>query len=206
MKQPNLRSCTCIFLLLCFWCTLIAPRLAAAHPHVFVDNTPTFVFNAQGLKGVRLHWVFDDMFGTMIREDFDTDRDGAFSPAEVKAIENGAFANLRNFDWFTFIAIDGTPYKVTQATEFKAGLHNGKLFYNFFVPCPVPAKQGATTVRLRVQAPQYYADMYTPEESVPALEGADNFNASASVVLNPQETFSTFKVWCTDITLTFSPR
>lgn len=183
-----------------------APSTAAAHPHVFVDNAVAFEFNADGLAGIRVNWLFDDMFGTMIREDFDADGDGTFSKAEVAAVKKGAFSNLKHFDYFTFILIDGTPYKVTRVEQFDTGFKSGQLFYEFFVPCPVPAKGGAHTIRLRVHDPEYYADVYTPEESVPALKDAQGFNAKATVKLNPDETYSTFQVWSTDINLTFSSK
>ena len=184
----------------------LLPSAASAHPHVFVDNTPTFVFDGKGLAGIRLFWLFDDMFGTQIREDFDTDGDGVFSAAEVAAVKKGAFDNLKNFDYFTFIDVDGKPFKVTRVQHFGAGFRSGQLYYEFFVPCPVAAKGARHSVRLRVQDPQYYADIYTPEEVAPSLEHAQAFKAEAHVALNPDDIYSPFQVWCTDITLDFFPK
>jgi hypothetical protein len=41
---------------------LIAADPAEAHPHVFIDNRVTFVFDAGKVTALRLHWVFDDIF------------------------------------------------------------------------------------------------------------------------------------------------
>ncbi len=185
---------------------VLFPPPAAAHPHVFVDNTVTFVFDGKGLAGIRLFWLFDDMFGTQIREDFDTDSDGAFSPAEIAAVRQGAFDNLKNFDYFTFIQVDGQPFKVSRVQHFSAGFRSGQLYYEFFVPCPVPAGNASHSLRLRVQDPEYYADIYTPEEAAPGLENAGEFKAETRVALNPHDIYSSFQVWCTDITLDFSPK
>ncbi|BBD09918.1 DUF1007 family protein [Desulfovibrio ferrophilus] len=185
---------------------LWSPLPAQAHPHVFVDNSVTFVFEGSDLAGVRVHWVFDDMFGTMIREDHDQDRDGAFSEAEIKTVKIGAFDNLKNFDYFTFLEVDGEQFRVQQIQDFRAGFFDGKLFYDFFVPCRVSGVEGQHTVLLSVHDPEYYADVYTPEDAVLELENTAGVKAQASVVINSERTYSSFQVWTSEITLTFGAR
>ena len=185
---------------------LVCPAPAAAHPHVFVDNAVAFVFGQEGLEGVRVDWLFDDMFGTMILEQFDTDGDGEFSQKEVEGLKTGAFDNLKNFDWFTFLTVDGQPCRPSRVEGFRAGMRGGHLFYTFFVPCPVPAAGGERTVVLSVHDPEYYADVYTPEQVVPVVEHAEAFDARVKLHLDSEKTYSLFQVWTTDIILTFSPK
>jgi len=191
---------------LVFCLALVPDAPAWAHPHVFVDNDVTFVFDKADLAGVRVHWLFDDMFGTMIKEDFDTDGDGKFSPAEAEKVRTGAFDNLKNFDYFTFIEVDGKPFKVSRVSDFRTGFEDGRLFYDFFVPCPVQGNGSKRTVLLSVHDPEYYADVYTPEDAKPALENAQAVQAGAKVFLNAEKTYSSFQVWTPEITLTFSPK
>ncbi|WP_461209325.1 DUF1007 family protein [Desulfocurvus sp. DL9XJH121] len=179
---------------------------ALAHPHVFVDNDVCFVFSDQGLSGVRVRWVFDDMFGTMILEDFDKDGDHDFSRAEIAAVKAGAFDNLKNFDYFTFVEVDGAVRRVSEVRDFRVGLIHARLFYEFFVPCEVPAAGGGHTVLLSVHDPEYYADVYTPEEAKPGLERAGAFDTQVRVRLNSDKLYSPFQVWTPEITLTFAPR
>ena len=60
----------------------IMPGLACAHPHVFVDNRVTFLFDGSRLTGFRENWLFDEVFSDQLLQDFDTNHDGQFSKAE----------------------------------------------------------------------------------------------------------------------------
>ena len=59
------------------------PQHLSAHPHVFIRNTLTFVFDENGLKGIEQRWVFDEMFSAGIIFDYDTDANGSFDPVET---------------------------------------------------------------------------------------------------------------------------
>ncbi|SDK42321.1 Protein of unknown function [Maridesulfovibrio ferrireducens] len=124
----------------------LAPTQAYAHPHVFVDCSLIFEFDSKGLKGVRQKWSFDEMFAVMILGDFDTDRNNILSQDEAEAIENGAFVNLKNFNYFTTIIIDGQPYTINEVTEFTPSIEKNTLVYEFFIPCRVEEKGTKHTV------------------------------------------------------------
>ncbi|WP_320173588.1 DUF1007 family protein [Maridesulfovibrio sp.] len=130
MKQASV-----IFLLLgAMALYLLSPAKASAHPHVFVDCSLTFEFNNSGLSGVRQKWWFDEMFAAMILGDFDTNHDNKLSPDEATAIEQGAFVNLKNFNYFTRILVDGNERKPVEAVQFKPSIEEGTLVYEFFIP------------------------------------------------------------------------
>jgi nickel/cobalt transporter (NicO) family protein len=78
-----------------------------AHPHVWIDAVVTFVFEDGQLVGLRHHWKFDEFFGSFVIEEHDDNGDGAFDAAEVSAIRDTAFSNLREYDYFTHVHIDG---------------------------------------------------------------------------------------------------
>lgn len=199
------------------WALLIVPMALAlaalfcaapalAHPHVFVDNSVVFVFDGPDLAGVKVRWVFDDMFGTMIREDFDSDGDGSFSKAEAEKVRTGAFENLKNFDYFTFIEVDGKPFRVQRVEGFRTGFSEDRLFYDFFVPCRVSGVGGRRRVLLSLHDPEYYAEIFTPEDALPGLENAAGVKAQASVHVNSERTYSSFQVWTPEINLVFGAR
>ncbi|WP_051445374.1 DUF1007 family protein [Desulfocurvus vexinensis] len=186
---------------------LLAPApQAAAHPHVFMDNMATFVFDDQGLAGFRLSWLFDDMFGATVIEDYDRDGDGDFSPGELAVLKAEVFDYLSNSDWFTFVEIDGVARRTTEVRDFSARISAGRLLYEFFVPCPVPAGAGERRVLLSVHDPEYYADVYSPEDKAPELENAEAFEVQTSVSLNPERTYSPFQAWLPEIHLSFRRR
>jgi ABC-type uncharacterized transport system substrate-binding protein len=69
---------------------------AAAHPHVWVTDVTTFVFEGRQLVGLRHHWTFDEFFGSYVIEQHDVDGDGRFDPAETAALRQGAFETSRS--------------------------------------------------------------------------------------------------------------
>lgn len=113
---------------------LLGPGKAFAHPHVFVDCSLTFEFNGNCLSGVRQKWWFDEMFAAMILGDFDKNHDNKLTKKEATELEQGAFVNLKNFNYFTRILIDGKERNPIEATEFKPSIEEGTLVYEFFVP------------------------------------------------------------------------
>ena len=49
-----------------------------AHPHVFIHNSVTIVFDENGLAGFKVDWVFDEMFSNMIIHDYDQNKNKKF--------------------------------------------------------------------------------------------------------------------------------
>lgn len=177
-----------------------------AHPHVFVDNHATFVFDEDGLIGFRLTWLFDDMFGSTIIQDYDADRDGAFDAAETARLKAEVFDNLRNYDWFVHLRVDGAPVRVTQVYDFAAHIDDGRLRYAFTVPCDVPAGGEEHTLLLSVRDDTYYADVQSPSDPAPALAGAKGYAARTRVELNDEQRYSSYQAWTPEIHLTFRRR
>lgn len=158
---------------------------ASAHPHVFVDCNLAFVFDAQGLKGLQERWVLDEMFAAMILGEHDANGDGRIQPSEEKAIKAGAFDNLKNFDYFTLIEIDGKLVKPKTAKNFSASTQAGKLVYSFFIPCPAAATARPKTLRVAVRDPGYYADIIFDDKS-PAQAGGAAFKVDLDLVEVPK--------------------
>ncbi|MDY7000508.1 MAG: DUF1007 family protein [Thermodesulfobacteriota bacterium] len=175
-----------------------------AHPHVFVAGKAIFVFDSKGLSGIRLKWFFDEMFGVQILEDYDVDRDGRFNSKELAVLKDEAFSNLKNYNYFTHIKIDGQAFPVQFVRDFSAGVEGGDLYYTFFVPCHVSAASAPRTVVLMVFDPEYYVDFYLAGEVVVGTENADAYNTDFKVEQNPKAAFSIYMAVPTEITLRFS--
>ena len=84
-----------------FFVFLLYATKTLSHPHIFVDCTLSFVFDENGFAGIKERWVFDEMFSSMILNDFDKDRNLSLDSQEIVAIKKGAFSNLKNFNYFT---------------------------------------------------------------------------------------------------------
>lgn len=151
--------CSIILLSMVAVACLLIPGRAQAHPHVFVDCSLTFEFDKQGLKGVRQKWWFDEMFAAMILGDFDLDHDNVLTDAEAKALENGAFVNLKNFDYFTRIFVDGKQFKPVDAIEFKPAIEDSTLVYNFFVPLRIDDNKQKHIVMVAIFDESFYTSV-----------------------------------------------
>ena len=112
---------------------------AQAHPHAFADTSYLVSFDNNGLAAIRVRWVFDEMFSCLLLDEFEKNHDGKLSPGEVKALESEAFTYLSNFSYLTLIKIQGREFKIKEVKDFQAWTTDGKLVYQFVIPCPVDA-------------------------------------------------------------------
>ncbi|TVR01781.1 MAG: DUF1007 family protein [Desulfovibrionales bacterium] len=160
---------------------------ARAHPHVWVDYAIEARFDASGLKGFQHRWTFDEMFSSQIMEMFDRDGDGVFSAQEIEEVRQGAFEYLSEYDYFIQIKINGAPFHVATVTDFRATIQGHQVVYEFFVPCPVPAKNAPQTVHLLVADMEYFVDLGLKPNGV-AISG--DTHLSVSTTFQSSEAFS----------------
>lgn len=154
-----------LFLTILLLSALLLPaRPGQAHPHVYVDTTLTFVFNDDGLTAVRQHWLFDDIFTQAILGDLGLDGTSLATTIGQEKIKSGAFAYLSNYDYFTLVENAGQKLPIT-ASDFSAGLENGRLAYNFTVPVALPLDQ-FKDFRAAVFDKDYYTDVLLLKDAI----------------------------------------
>ncbi len=189
----------------CLVLTTYWGKPATAHPHVFIAQKTTVAFDANGLAGFRIHWTFDDMFSVMIQEDFDQNHDGRLSKEEVAVIKEKAFGYTAEHNYFIHIRIDGTPFDVKYVTQFNAKLDNGKLSYDFFIPCHVKGVSGTKSIILSPYDEGYYSAIYFPDNGALMLENQSAFIVKTKVqrdmdtliyyeTVNPMAIFLNFRL------------
>lgn len=135
------------------------PSPASGHPHVWIDNVTTFVFQDQRLSAVRLTWSFDEFFGTAIIRRFDQDRNNRFEPDELSRLQAGAFDNLKEYKYFTHILLDGKELPEVSIQDFTASVRNGQLVYEFTVPLPSPVDPAAVEVIVTIYDESYFVEV-----------------------------------------------
>ena len=138
--------------------------LSFAHPHVFIDNRIEIVFNEEGLEGFNHEWTFDEMFSSTIIQEFDLNADGEFGEEEIKKVEEGAFSNLEEYDYFTDIKINGNRFKIQSVKDFYAKIDSGVMVYEFFIPCKVTANIENQEVIVSVFDPTYFVQVLLASE------------------------------------------
>ena len=190
-----------------FWfiilCLLLIPGSVFAHPHVFIDNTITIVFDQKGLAGIKAKWVFDEMFSSMIIHDYDGNKDGAFNVAEIKKIKNGAFSNLKNFHYFTYIKIDGKKFEVKFVRDFSSSLDNNRVIYTFFIPCHVLASSSQKEIKISIYDNTYYVDVALAGKNPVHFEHTSHIDCQHKIVDNTKNPYYYGQIFPQEIILKF---
>ncbi len=182
------RAGNLLFIVLTILCILIPAKKTSAHPHVFVDTEVCIVFDEQGLAGFRIKWIFDEMFSSMIILDYDKNKNNKLEKAEIQAIEKGTFTHLGEYDYYTFIKVNSEVFKVKYVTDFTARIDNGKLIYQYFVPCHVKASDAFKQTTLAIYDASFYSSFFWSENPV-TLENEKKYNVEHKIETNKNETY-----------------
>ncbi|OEU62644.1 MAG: hypothetical protein BBJ57_13170 [Desulfobacterales bacterium PC51MH44] len=153
-----------------------------AHPHVFIVQRINIVFYDQGLAGFKMRWSFDAMFSSMIAGDYDRNQNGQLESKEVQTIKEKAFNYISNYNYFTFIKIDGKPFEVKYIKDFKAILKNNKLIYEFFVPCHVAAIRQFKKIIIAAYDPSYYTAIFFAKNRPASLSFSESFDVKSAIL------------------------
>ena len=162
---------------------------ADSHPHVFLETALTIVFDQEALTGIRVKWLFDEMFSSMIAFDFDLDQDQKLEKNEIALIRENAFSNLKNFGYFTSIKIDGKPFKVESVRDFSAALVENQLVYEFLIPCHVKATTRHKEFRISQYDRGYYTAVSFTKEQPLMFEGTSDFELEHRIAENVKQSY-----------------
>ena len=156
-----------------FFFPLINAVPAAAHPHVFIENKVTFVFDAEKVTALRLSWVFDDVFSDSLLMQFDADGDGKFDDLESKAVGEGTLPNLKMFHYFTYIWLDGKQLDPIDPTDFAASAdHKRIVTFQMTVPLPQPVDPRTAALATEIYDREYYVQVDLAQQDPVSLEKA----------------------------------
>ena len=178
-----------ILLVATCWCImageLLLPRQSHAHPHAFILQRLTVLFDEKGMAGIRVWWKFDDMFASMIIDEHDNNRNGSFETGEIQAIKDSAFEQISQFNYFTFIKIDGALFNVRFIKDFTAALKNRRLVYEFTVPCHITATAQPKKITIGCYDPTYYTAFFFTKNNPVSLIKDDAFEVQTAIREDP---------------------
>lgn len=120
----------------------LAPHVASAHPHVWVNVETTVIYDAGKVAGFKHRWTFDDMYTAMAVQGLDKNGDGTYTRQELAELAQVNIDGLRDFDFFTYARIKETPVKLAPPKDYWLEHKDGVLSLNFTLPIaePVPAE------------------------------------------------------------------
>jgi ABC-type uncharacterized transport system substrate-binding protein len=156
------------------------PTNARAHPHVWVDYYVDAVSNKDGIYKLKFRWHFDDMFTSMLKEDFHI---RAITPETIATLRDSAFGNLKNYHYYTNLKLDGQPFEPSDISDFNAEVKGQNMEYTFSVQLPHPAK----TVEIALYDPEFYVDIGPPVQPL----SADKPGLMSSATMKPKDFVTT---------------
>ena len=173
-----------------------------AHPHVFIHNSVTIVFDENGLAGFKVDWVFDEMFSNMIIHDYDQNKNKKFEASEIRKLEKGAFSNLRKFEYFTYIKISGEPFKVKFVRNFSAKIIEDRVVYHFFVPCHVRAASSLKEIKISIHDKTFYCSVFLMKDQI-YFENDSSFEHHYQIAKNTEEPYYYGQIYPEEIIFKF---
>lgn len=137
---------------------VLLPGGLAAHPHVFVDAEVEVVLGADGaMQGVRLTWVYDDLFSLMLTEELGIDPDGdlVLTEDEAAALQDFVLDWPEDFGGDLHVTRAAIPLALGPRRDGAVALEEGRVRESHFRPLAAPLKMDAP-VQVQVFDPFYY--------------------------------------------------
>lgn len=177
--------------------------LLLAHPHVFIDYVTNFIFDQNDLVGIHTEWYFDEMYSSMLIQEYDTDQDGIFSKEEIAATQQEAFSNLKNYNYFTYITTPDRDYAVDMVKEFTVDVRENQVVYTFFIPCRIPASTSDQNIEICMYDVTYYVDLWPLNDDPVRMTNAENIMYSYNVYEDVKQSQGYGEIYPYTVCLTF---
>lgn len=133
---------------------------ASAHPHIFIRAHAELQFENGKIVGMIHEWVFDDFFSSALIQDFDANKNKQFDGAEIQALHDGAFRNLKEFGYFTHLRVDNKPVEIASVKDFTPSItKEGRVMYRFAAVFPAPIDPRTAKFDASIHDSSFYVDV-----------------------------------------------
>lgn len=169
------RFCTLIgAVLLVAAMAVMLSRPGAAHPHAWIDLRSAIQFDDEArIVALRIEWIFDDMLSAYSVAGM-TRIDGRPAPEALESLGRRNLDNLRDYDFFTDIRIDGQRLKLLEVVDEGTTFSADRLRMRFTLPLPEPVNPRERRVVFSVYDPSFFIEItHMAEEPVGLLNGGE---------------------------------
>jgi len=136
----------------------LSPAMVVAHPHIFVEAQVGLVMDGQGsLLGVRLTWLYDDLFSLLLTADLGIDPEGdmILTAPEQATLTAAVLDWPADFGGDLFVLVDGVPLALGARAEPGVTFDAGRVAESHYRPLAQPLPVTAP-VAVQVYDPFYY--------------------------------------------------
>jgi len=156
-----------LLLLVC----VLGPRVAQAHPHVWITSSSELIYAPDGsITGVRHAWTFDDMFSTYALQGIESKKKGVYTHEELAPLAQTNVESLKEFAYFTFARADGKKQKFLEPVDYFLEYEAGQLVLHFTLPLKTPVK--SKELALEIFDPSFFVDFKLADKDPIRLVGA----------------------------------
>jgi ABC-type uncharacterized transport system substrate-binding protein len=128
----------------------------AAHPHVYVTNAATVVFEKGVIVAIDHVWAFDEFYSAMAVEGLDTNKDGKYSREELAELAKTNIEGLKDFDYFTQASLAGRDLKLAEPKNYWLEYNNNLLELHFRSPLLQPVPTDVKDLAFSVGDPSFF--------------------------------------------------
>ena len=153
---------------------------AAAHPHVFIDYAVVLRFDQGALKSVRMTWTFDEMYSSMLFQDYTSHPRGPLSAADMSRLQKGAFEDTADYHYFVDVTLNGKPVEVKKVTDFAAKFEHHRMIYSFTVSVPDAPASGKSALEIAAFDNEFYIDFELAEKDAVSFENGETLGVSCA--------------------------
>ncbi len=163
---------------------------AYTHPHTFIDSEIECEFDSAGFRGFWINWTFDPMFTAQLIMDYDLDRNGSFSEKEIADVEENAFSNLINYNYFSYITENKKTFRPEEVSDFSAAIKGKDVHYRFFVPYTSSAKEKGNKIIIAIYDDTFFCDIALKSFSFIQGKNTELYNISLTKRKNKEKTIT----------------
>src|SRR6185436_3502643 len=107
---------------------MLLPSVVLAHPHIWIQEVVRVVAKDGKYTHVEIEWRFDPFSSEIEIPPIDENKDGKFSPAEIKALEGDMMPELKNYGFLTWLNAGGKDVRPAKAPAFTARIDDPASF------------------------------------------------------------------------------
>lgn len=134
----------------------LAPRPAAAHPHVWVTVETTVNYDNGTVTGLTQKWTFDEMYAAMAIQGLDANNDGKYDRKELAELAQVNIDGLKEFDYFTFVKLGDSDLKLAEPRDYWLEYTDGQLSLHMTMPLSQPVLAEASGLSFAVYDPSFF--------------------------------------------------
>ena len=107
---------------------LLAPSIACAHPHIWIQQLVRVVAKDGRFTHVEIEWRFDPYSSEIEIPLIDEDHDGRLSPKEVKVLGGEMLPELKNYGYMSWLNTGAKDFRPPKTPEFTARIDDPASF------------------------------------------------------------------------------